>query len=154
MLAASRYCGHVEVGINVPHDDRRRVTSFLHVSQKRLQRLSDASRTSVQDTECDVEDFTNELVESFKLKPSGMESLFAVPAKGSLAYLPVISAVQLGDLSVLEEVATEYCESLIMDAMQLESVLGYTMTCLNVDNTVAIITRLLDAGLSYVGKCC
>lgn len=90
------------------------------------------------------------------LKPSGMDLMADLSYQKWNSYkidhLPFIPEQALQDSTLLHQTAHNFCETLLMDAIQLQSIMGYTMTPTTVPQTASLICALLDAGFAYVAS--
>jgi hypothetical protein len=90
------------------------------------------------------------------LKPSQLESTVTSSVQywhnGKVDHLPVIPTEHLQHPVVLARCALQLSETLFSDAVQLQSMLGYTMQVDRVIESAAHICALLNAGFAYVAS--
>jgi hypothetical protein len=90
------------------------------------------------------------------LKPSQLETTATSSVQywdnGKVDHLPVIPTEHLQHPVVLARSALQLSETLFSDAVQLQSMLGYTMQADRVTESAAHICALLNAGFAYVAS--
>lgn len=90
------------------------------------------------------------------LKPQAMEIMATAAIANwsthKVDLLPYIPLTTVRDLSLLGKCAHQLCETLIMDAFNLDTFMGYHMRADNIPESAAIISSLLEVGCAYVAS--
>lgn len=89
-----------------------------------------------------------------ELKPQAMEMIATAAIANwdtdKIDLMPYIPLNIVRDLSLLTQCAHQLSETLIMDAINIDTFMGYHMRVDNVPESAAIISSLLEVGFAYV----
>lgn len=139
MNAMKRYLDNLTIN-NINENERTRLTQII---------------STFEDLNEDNIDKLNEhqVMTIHNIKPKAMEILFnnnSNTSNEAVQYLPTIPLESFQDMCILDTYATKFSELLLLDVVNIGSILGVRISKYDAVSGAVLISQLIDSGFGYV----
>ena len=162
MFAAKHYRDRDDID----HIDASKIDNLLSALSSRVPLLNDGTinlgPVAIADSSDDDRLTFDEVAAVCAAKPGQMEAMRPMGSRKAkdgemvmqkhLSYSPILDLEVIVDRSRLELFVRTHSECLFGDALQISSMMGYTIQEHSISETCAVLTTLLNSGMGYVAS--